>query len=693
MTVKEISYLYKMERDLSHALYLCALEKYSEAFPTLYLYKDKEEDRVLYYLALCYYYGYGVDINIDVAKEYLEKAVSNGDKDALLFLANIEEDEEAKIKFLKSSYIAGSIEALDSLKNLATNKKKKKELIKFLNSLSTKDNHAEYLLGWLYLEINEIDNALKHLVISAKDKNEEACLLLAKIYEEGREVEVSLDKAAHYYREAAYFEHKENLEELASFYIRHEYYEDALFILKKIEGEKSLHLRIELLEKLHKQKELIALLSENATKDKLCALKLGDYHYDIDDDLALFYYLKAYDYEHPNKEIHDKIVSLCTLNPIIIPVDIKEYLYYLNSLLIESGFKLDDINDKQILKFLEVVCYRFGLINYHKDKVRSDTLIHDLIMIEDEYSYLAYLFAYLFSTNLHFYNPIEANKILNHLEDNYLNNIIIGFTYLLGYINPRDYHEAYNYFLKAHDEKESILIDILLDDVSYRLHKEYICSIDSKIIKSHHAYLDFYQEYHRYHEFKSDFNLNTIAQTILDYPPFAANAPLYKKYLKDIDIESLFEIAKDNDYPYYLLTKATIKMQEHEYQEALKLSEEAYFKKGILEAMVNLYILDKKKYDYSFLLYAARDGSLIVLYYYAYFHIQDGEANEKIFDMISVCYDMGIVNAGLLLGMLYIQGRVVKRDYALGEALIKKAVADGATIKYDPDTGVIREIN
>lgn len=680
-----------MPKEISHALYLCYLEKYEEAFPLLMLLEDKEEEEVYYYLGICFYYGYGTKANKNKGISYLNEAAKKGSKDALFLLGELEEDNEKKYSFYQKAYLAGSLEALEKLVELASNKTKRKELISFINN-NEKDSHANFALAKLYFLNKEIDKGMKALLESIKDKNEDASLYLAKMYEEGNGVNKDLDKAAHYYREAAYFDSEDKLEELASFYMRNEQYEDALYILNKIDNKNSLYLKIHLYELLDKKEELFKLLKANYKKDKLCASKLGDYYLNFDKEKALSCYLLAYDYSNPDLKIKHKILSLVQEKEVLEPVDFDEYIFYINSILIEKGIDLKIIKDKQILKFLEAICYRFGLLNYRKDKIKSDSIIVDMIIKENEYSYLAYIFTYLFSTNLYSINPYEADKYLSRLEDNYINDLILGFTYLFGYVNPRDYLKAYEYFIKANELKPNILNELLLMDVSYRINKEYKTKLKSTFITKHLNYISFFKEFNRYEGFIDNHVLGSIATQIIDYPPFSAIVMLYKDYLLiDLDEDMLYENAKKNNYPLYLLTKASIKEKEQEYEEAISLYEEAYFKNYIYDAIIPLHLLNKKKYDSSYLLYAYKEGSLKALYYYVYFFVKEGEINDKLVSMINICYDMGIVNAGIILGMLYMQGRIVDQDITLGQALIKKATEDGASIMYDEEVGVIRE--
>lgn len=184
-----------------------ANQYYERAYGKFQQMLDKQEDdNLLYRIGEMTYHGKGVEADVDVAKTYLEKAVSFGNKNAKYLLASIylkEYDYEhipEAIKWLEESehphacYLLGK----EYLKGLCVEKDIGKAIHYLKMSAEQKNSFAMYQLAKIFLsEVQHIDpmQAVFYLKEASKLGNESAQITLGQELLKGEIVEKNVEEA------------------------------------------------------------------------------------------------------------------------------------------------------------------------------------------------------------------------------------------------------------------------------------------------------------------------------------------------------------------------------------------------------------------------------------------------------------------------------------------------------------------
>lgn len=237
-----------------------------EVYELLSKFKNQVDENPIaqYCLGVCYQSGYGTNVNLNKARDYLESSADQGNKDAQYLTANIchnEGNQEKAFEFYKKSADQGHSSALDCLGfyyqngigtspnlddaikcyKLSADQGNAKALtnlgfvyltvigdktLSFNNYKLAADlghSHAQLMLSYAYQAGNGTDvdqsQAFKYSKLSADQGHPEAQLYLGLIYKQGYGVAVNLNEAFKYIKLAADTGNSEALNELGLCYL------------------------------------------------------------------------------------------------------------------------------------------------------------------------------------------------------------------------------------------------------------------------------------------------------------------------------------------------------------------------------------------------------------------------------------------------------------------------------------------
>lgn len=167
-------------------------ELYSETIKKYLAQAEEGCDDACYFIGTCYLKGRGIDSN----------EVNIGEVDA--------------IEYFKKGAGNNGVYCLSELAWFYTNKGPSKEAFFYAKKMAHfGDSLYQYLVGFYYENGLGVEKSIRSAITYYKKAAEkydpfkrgdvQACLALAKLYEEGGEIEISLDQSFFYYLKAAYF--------------------------------------------------------------------------------------------------------------------------------------------------------------------------------------------------------------------------------------------------------------------------------------------------------------------------------------------------------------------------------------------------------------------------------------------------------------------------------------------------------